>query len=90
LRQIAAAVSNQLDPQAAAKVGYFRPDAFIAHLEEIAGALPPTLPSSPVPKTSNVLGYEVNRHVPKLSPEERRAREATAVTMVMDAMKKKP
>jgi hypothetical protein len=32
----------------------------------------------------------VNRHVPKLSPEERRAREATAVKMVMDAMKKNP
>lgn len=89
LRQIAAAVATQLDPQAAAKVEYFQPDDFISHLEQIASALPPTLPSSVIPKKSNVFGYEVDRNVPTLSPEERSAREATALKIIMEAMKKK-
>jgi Type IV secretion-system coupling protein DNA-binding domain len=80
LQKIAAAVSGSLGSEAAARVAYFEPDQFIAHLE--------TLPV-PVPKDSVTVrhGYKVKRSVPKLTVEEQRQREDTANRMMAEAMR---
>jgi hypothetical protein len=78
LQKIAAAVSGSLGADAAARVAYFQPDQFIAHLM--------TLPL-PVPKDSVTTshGYKVKRSAPALTDEERRQREELANKMMAEA-----
>jgi hypothetical protein len=82
LKKIATAVSGSLGPEAAARVEYFEPDPFIAHLK--------TLPV-PVPKDSVTThhGYKVKRSAPKLTLEEQRQREDTANRAMAEAMRSK-
>lgn len=88
LRQMQEAVSGALGPELSARVGYFLPDSFLAHLEQLAKtdvAVAPTPPAEQVTR-----GYKVKRSVTKLTPEELKAKEAAALRMVADAMKQKP
>jgi hypothetical protein len=82
LQKIAAAASGCLGAEAAAKVAYYQPDQFIAHLK--------TLPV-PVPKDSVTTshGYKVKRSAPALTDEERRQREELANKMMAEAMRPK-
>lgn len=82
LQKIAAAVSGSLGAEAAARVAYYEPDQFIAHLK--------TLPV-PVPKDAVTThhGYKVKRSAPKLTAEERRQREDTATRLMAEAMRSK-
>ena len=59
LRKIASAVSGSLGKEQTARVEYFQPDAFIAHLK--------ALPSpTPEPTETKYAGYKVKRSAPKL------------------------
>jgi hypothetical protein len=82
LQKIAAAVSGSLGAEAAARVTYFQPDQFIAHLK--------TLPVS-VPKDSVTTshGYKVKRSAPALTEAEQRQREELANKMMAEAMRPK-
>jgi hypothetical protein len=82
LQKIAAAVLGSLGAEAAARVTYFQPDPFIAHLK--------TLPV-PVPKDSVTTsrGYKVKRSAPALTEEERRQREELANKMMAEIMRPK-
>ena len=81
LQKIAAAVSASFGADAAARVAYYQPDQFIAHLK--------TLPV-PVPKESVTTshGYKVKRSAPALTDEERRQREEIANKMMAEAMRR--
>jgi len=84
LRKIADAVSGSLGPESAARVGYYQPDQFIAHLK----SLPlPVVPTPTAPKTHR--GYKVKSSFSDLSPEEQKQREEMALQSIADAMKKK-
>jgi hypothetical protein len=82
LQKISAAVSGSLGMEAAARVTYYQPDPFIAHLK--------TLPS-PVPQNSVTThhGYKVKRSAPNLTAEERRQREDLANRMMAEALRPK-
>jgi hypothetical protein len=89
LEQIAAAVNAGLGAELAARVGYYSPDDLIAHLQKLSAATPPAQPASTAPAESVSHGYKVRRHTPKLSPEELKAKEAAAMQMIGDALKRK-
>ena len=72
LENIAAAVQSGLGSKAAAKVGYHTPDEFLAELQKLAKAAEAAPPSEPMAKTGKILGFEITRNFPKLSPEEQR------------------
>jgi hypothetical protein len=80
LQKIAAAVSGSLGAEAAAKVSYFQPDPFIAHLK----TLPPPQ-EAPVTKR----GYIVKRSIPALTDEEQRQREELANQRMAEAIQQK-
>ncbi len=88
LQEIAAAVKAGLGPEAAAKVKYYTPDEFIAELRRLAQSLPKSPP--PPPGEKIIKGYKVKRYGPKLSPEERKAKEDAANQILNDALKPKP
>jgi hypothetical protein len=85
LRKIAAAVFGSLGSESAARVEYYQPDQFIAHLK----ALPPTpIAATPAaPKTHR--GYKVKSSFSDLSPEEQKQHEGMAIQSIAEAMKKK-
>jgi hypothetical protein len=82
LEKIAAAVSGSLGPEVSGRVVYFKPDAFIEHLK----LLPP-----PAPQTSEnkYAGYKIKHSLPKLSPEEQKAKEDLAHKLLSEAMRRK-
>lgn len=82
LRKIAAAVSNSLGSELAARVEYFTPDPFIAHLKQLK---PPTAQ----PSETKYGDYTVKRSAPKLSAEERKQREDIANRVIGDTLRGK-
>lgn len=82
LQKIAAAVSGSLGPEVSARVVYFKPDPFIEYLKSLP---------SPTPQTSEkaYAGYKVKHSLPKLSPEEQKAKEDLAHKLLSEALKKK-
>ncbi|HXT10538.1 MAG TPA: type IV secretion system DNA-binding domain-containing protein [Candidatus Angelobacter sp.] len=82
LQKIAAAVAGSLGQEVSARVVYLKPDAFIEYLK--------SLPASP-PQTSEktYAGYKVKHSLPKLSPEEQKAKEDLAHKLLSEALKKK-
>lgn len=80
LRKIADAVAGSLGAELAARVEYFQPDQFIAHLK--------TLPlPAPQPSETEFAGYKVKRSYPKLTPEEQKQRENLGHRTMADAIK---
>jgi Type IV secretion-system coupling protein DNA-binding domain len=89
LENIAAAVKGGLGPEAAAKVGFFSPDEFIAELRKLAAALN-TGPQPPSPPNEQKRrGLTVRRHLPQLSPDEQKLREDAVHKMLAEAMRRR-
>ena len=88
LRQLQEAVTAALGAELAARVGYFTPARFLAHLEALAKA--DATAAGPTTKETKRRGYTVKRSAPKLSPEEIKAKEAAALKLISDSMKQKP
>jgi hypothetical protein len=89
LEKIAAAVSGSLGSEAAARVSYFQPDQFIAHLAKLK---PKTLEAKPAAftKTTTIRrGFTVTRKIAKLTDEEQKAREDSAHQQLAALMKRK-
>jgi len=87
LEQIASAVRAGLNAEAASRVSFGTPDEFIFALKRLAAE---QISDSPeVPTERIVRGYKVRRHVPKLTPEERKAKENTALRAIAEAMKRR-
>ena len=83
MQKIAKAVEGSLGHEAGAHVGYFQPDAFIAHLKTLK-------PSSPVHVELGIRhGYKIKRAHVELSPEELKAREDAALKILTEAMRRK-
>jgi hypothetical protein len=83
LRKIAEAVSGSLGAELAARVEYFQPDPFIAHLKSLAA-------SAAAPPETTRRGYKIKRSVPKLSATEQKQKEDIANQMMAEAMRTKP
>jgi hypothetical protein len=84
LQKISNAVSGSLGSESAARVEYYQPDQFIAHLK----TLPlPVAPTSAALKTRR--GYKVKSSFSDLSPEEQKQREEMAIQSIAEAMKKR-
>ena len=79
LRKIAEAVSGSLGAELAARVEYFQPDPFIAHLKAL----------KPPPAETQYAGYKVRRSVPRLSAQEQRQKEAIAHRILAETMRRK-
>jgi hypothetical protein len=82
LRKISNAVSGSLGAALAARVEYFQPVSFIAHLK----ALPPPALQSPETKYG---GYKVKRSMPQLSAAEQKQKEDVANHIMAEAMRRK-
>jgi hypothetical protein len=82
LQKIAAGVSGSLGPELAARVAYFHPDQFIAHLKD--------LPTD-VPEETATLrhGYKIKRVFSELSTEKQKERETAAIRAIAEWMRKK-
>ena len=83
LRKISNAVAGSLGAELAARVEYFQPDSFIAHLK----VLPP--PPTPPPTETTYRGYKVKRSAPKLSRAEQKQKEDVANRIMSEAMRRK-
>ena len=81
LDKIAAAVSASLGAEAASRVEYFLPDAFIAFLQNLPFENPE------LPKKRR--GYTIKRSKSKLSPEEEKEREDAGIRAIAETLKKK-
>ena len=88
LMDIAAVVKGGLGPEAAAKVGFYSPDDFIAELRKLAAETEQQVPPQ-LPGERRTHGYKVRRHSPALSPDEQKAKEEVALRMMADSMKQK-
>jgi hypothetical protein len=83
LQKIEAAVSGSLGPEPAARVRYFQPDQFIAHLKE--------LPFE-VPKQNDVQeirhGYRIKRQKVAMTSQEQNLLEAEAIRVMSQTMQR--
>lgn len=86
LEKIESAVRNSFGADAAKLIHYFLPDAFIAHLNSLSLS-----EKSNVGKTEGEQrhGYKVKRNLVKLSAAEQRAREAEAIRIIGESMRRK-
>ena len=88
LEDIAATVKGGLGPEAAAKVGFYSPDDFIAELQKLAAETKEQVPPQ-LPGEHRTHGYKIRRHSPALAPDEQKAKEEVALRMMADSMKRK-
>ena len=88
LEDIAAAVQSGLGAEAAAKVIYHTPDEFLVALKQLAKTAEAMPPSAPVAKTEKILGFQVTRNFPKLSPEEQRLSQQSVHDVAIKAIKR--
>ena len=88
LRQMQEAVTGTLGAELSARVGYFTPDQLLVHLEQLAKE--DAASAVPQPKETKRRGYTVKRVAPKLTPDELKAKEESALKTLADSMKKKP
>ncbi len=87
LRQMKEAVTGALGLELSARVGYFLPDQFLAYLEQLANEDAASAAPQAVERTRR--GYKVRHSGPKLTPEERKAKEDAALRMLAETMKRK-
>jgi hypothetical protein len=83
LARLHGAVTNSLGAEIAARVQYFLPDQFIAHLRELPS------PPPPPPAVKEIRGYKIRTTYSNLSPEETKAREDAAIQTIADLMSRK-
>ncbi len=84
LRQIAEAVQTALGAEP--RVGFYTPDEFITHLQQLP--VPPT--PSPAPTQTIRRGRTVTVKTRELSPAERREKEAARIALLAEIMRAKP
>jgi hypothetical protein len=89
LDAISAAVQGGLGPEAARKVTCQTPDEFISELEKMSAQIQATATPAVTPGERKSHGRTVRRHLPKLSPEEQRERDAVVNAMLVQAMQSK-
>lgn len=87
LRQMREAVTGTVGAELSARVGYFTPDQLLAHLERLAQE--DAAAAVPQPKETKRRGYTVKRVTPKLTPDELKAKEESALKAIADSMKRK-
>ncbi|MEO6245224.1 MAG: type IV secretion system DNA-binding domain-containing protein, partial [Opitutaceae bacterium] len=86
LKRMETAVAHALGAAVAARVNYFLPDDFIAHVR----AMPLPLPAEPpAPEVRQSRGYRVKRSYPTLTAEETKARESQTIDALADLMRRK-
>ncbi len=88
LEKIKAGVNASLRPEDTARVIYFHPDNFISFLQELALAEAQEAEAA-TPKPKQFGKYKVKSSVANLTAEEIKAREAAALGMLADTMRKK-
>jgi hypothetical protein len=81
LKKIAAAISNKVEVELAARVEYFQPEPFIEYLK--------ALPVEPPKKSVKIRrGYKVKHSTSTGSTEEQKAKEESAIRAIADSMQK--
>jgi hypothetical protein len=85
LSKIQSAVSGCIAGEEIGRVGFYLPDQFVDYLKKL-----PLEKSSPANPQETVLGkYKVKSRASKVSPEEAKAREASALKMLAETMRRK-
>ena len=87
LDSIATAVQAGLGSETAAKVSYHTPDGFIVELQELAVRIPKNTASPETPDVRKSHGRTVRRHLPNISPEEQREKDAVLNKMLGEVMR---
>ena len=81
LKKIAAAISNKVEAELAARVEYFQPEPFVEYLN--------ALPVEPPKKSVKIRrGYKVKHSSSTGSTEEQKAKEESAIRAIADSMQK--
>lgn len=83
LRKIAAAVRGSLGAEAADRVQYLDPEAFIRHLK----AIPVPVPKVSASQVATRHGYKIKRTFDALSAEEKKRRETEAIKSIAETMR---
>jgi hypothetical protein len=87
LDKIKAGVMASLASAETVGVAYYHPDAFIEHLRKSSFEASPSAP--PTPGVTTFGKYKVKHSMVNLTPEERKEREAAAIRMLAETMRKK-
>lgn len=85
LQKLSAAISNSLGQEAFARVSFYLPDEFLAYLR---GLEVKPMPAS-APTTSAEATFKVKRNLVHLGSQEMKAREAEAIRLIAESMKRK-
>jgi hypothetical protein len=85
LEKIKIAVIAALSAQETTHVGYFLPEQFLGQLQELA-TKETMIESTSTPTETQIGKYKVRRTFPKLTPEEKKQREAAGIQMLAKTM----
>lgn len=85
LAKIQQAVSVCLPAEEFQRVGFYLPDQFLEYLK----SRKPVEPAAPAPTEVKLGKYRVKSRASKLTPAEQREREATAIKLMADTMRRK-
>lgn len=84
LKRMETAVRHSLGAEVAARVRYFLPDDFIAHVQSLP------VPAAPEATVRESRGYRIKRSYPQLTPEDAKAREDATIDALAELMRSKP
>jgi len=87
LKAIGEAVNAGLDAALRGRVTYHTPDEFISELRKFSDSAPVAEAEPPTQRTTR--GFKITRHIPDVSPEERKAKEEAAIRLIAETMKPK-
>ena len=85
LAKIQEAVSVCLPADQLSRVGFYLPDQFIAHLQSLKSKDP----IAPAPSEIKLGKYKVKSRASKLTPAEQQQREAAAISLMAETMRRK-
>jgi hypothetical protein len=88
LEKIESSVRACVSAGEAARVVYYQPDEFIAHLQELS-IQDAVVPSTPNPSEGKFGKYKIKRSAATLTQKELEAREAAGLAMLAEAMRQK-
>jgi hypothetical protein len=94
LQQIAGAVRERVEEDAFARVGFFSPEEFFAHLQSLTvehdARVAETAPETPAPpKDERRHGWNTKRKISSLTDDEARAAEEKALQSIAEALRNK-
>ena len=87
LDSIATAVQAGLGSETAAKVSYHTPDGFIVELQTLVAGMPKNPAPQQTPGVRKSHGRTVRRHLPSMSPEEQKEKDAILNKMLGEVMR---